>query len=283
MVEKDYWLTEILRVAPRVLGPGERFVFKGGTSLSKAFGLIERFSEDIDVVVATERSGNSLRQLFRRCATVISETLGLVSQRESEGRGHLNVRFHHPQMRWDSALSSGVLLEMGSRGGSEPNLRRTIISMMAETVDSEFETISDEFEDLEAVDVEVLAPERTLVEKLAFLHHRATARDYRSLTRGSRHLYDVWCLLRADGVVGVLEERTVTLLARDVDLRSAAAGWPYSPRPIGGFGSSPAFGSDRQIRSAFEAGFANLSDLVWGKLPSIDEALDQVRRQAHLL
>lgn len=283
MVEKDYWVTEILRVAPGLLGPGEQLIFKGGTSLSKAFGLIERFSEDIDVIIVTERTGNSLRQLFRRCVTGISEILGLDGHRENEGRGHLSARFHYPHMHHDAALSSGVLLELGSRGGWEPNHRRTIRSMMAEIADSAFGTSSNDFEDLASIDIGVLAPERTLVEKLAFLHHRATVRDYRALARGSRHLYDVWCLLRSDRVVRTLDERTIALLAEDVDQRSAKAGWPYAPRPIGGFGSSPAFGFDPLIRSAFEEGFENLSDLVWGEIPSVGDALEQVREKATLL
>jgi predicted nucleotidyltransferase component of viral defense system len=46
-IEKDYWITEILRVVAETL-PG-RAIFKGGTSLSKGWGLLDRFSEDIDL------------------------------------------------------------------------------------------------------------------------------------------------------------------------------------------------------------------------------------------
>lgn len=49
VIEKDYWVTQALR-ALQLAHPGE-FIFKGGTSLSKAYGLIERFSEDIDLLV----------------------------------------------------------------------------------------------------------------------------------------------------------------------------------------------------------------------------------------
>lgn len=58
-VEKDFWVTEVLRAAagPRAvvdkMGAGHevRLIFKGGTSLSKVFGLIQRFSEDVDLLV----------------------------------------------------------------------------------------------------------------------------------------------------------------------------------------------------------------------------------------
>ena len=48
-VEKDYWVSEALRALAS--GYGDDFVFKGGTSLSKGYRIIERFSEDIDVLV----------------------------------------------------------------------------------------------------------------------------------------------------------------------------------------------------------------------------------------
>ena len=53
-VEKDFWVTEVLRgVAHESAETGVSAVFKGGTSLSKAYRLIARFSEDVDVIVIT--------------------------------------------------------------------------------------------------------------------------------------------------------------------------------------------------------------------------------------
>lgn len=56
----------------------------------------------------------------------------------------------------------------------------------------------DDYADLAAFDVTVLAPERTLTEKMAFLHHRSTTGDLDELRRGGRHLYDVTMLLRSE-------------------------------------------------------------------------------------
>jgi predicted nucleotidyltransferase component of viral defense system len=55
IVEKDYWVTEALRLIAASFGAG--VVFKGGTSLSKAWDLIQRFSEDIDLLVRSEGDG----------------------------------------------------------------------------------------------------------------------------------------------------------------------------------------------------------------------------------
>jgi predicted nucleotidyltransferase component of viral defense system len=56
-LEKDFWVCWILRELFQLPGIGERLIFKGGTSLSKAWGLIERFSEDIDLVIDRESLG----------------------------------------------------------------------------------------------------------------------------------------------------------------------------------------------------------------------------------
>jgi len=56
-VEKDFWVCWTLRKLFALPGVGEHLTFKGGTSLSKAWGLIERFSEDVDIIVAKEPIG----------------------------------------------------------------------------------------------------------------------------------------------------------------------------------------------------------------------------------
>ncbi len=64
-VEKEYWALEALRAATAPLDGVDEFVFKGGTSLSKAYGIIERFSEDIDLLVITTATGKALKRVLR--------------------------------------------------------------------------------------------------------------------------------------------------------------------------------------------------------------------------
>ena len=61
--EKDYWATEVLRSATAPLSGIDDLVFKGGTSFSKAYGIIKRFSEDIDVLVVCQQTGHALKRL----------------------------------------------------------------------------------------------------------------------------------------------------------------------------------------------------------------------------
>ena len=63
-VEKDYWVSQVLRVLGRDFG-GD-FTFKGGTSLSKGYRLVERFSGDIDVLVLPGERGRGATDTFMK-------------------------------------------------------------------------------------------------------------------------------------------------------------------------------------------------------------------------
>jgi hypothetical protein len=296
-IEKDYWATEVLRSIVTTTGdreaelgaPPPMLVFKGGTSLSKAYGLIDRFSEDIDLLVATDATGKRLRRVLRGVADRVTESLELPATTEHAGRGFLNVRFGTPTATKASFLTDGVLLELGARGGPEPNERRTIGSLMTEAAAAIDPRALLEFTDLAMFDILALAPVRTLAEKLAFLHHRASILDLDGLRRGARHLYDVTLVLRDADVREALTINSMQDLMRDIDARSAAAGWPFTPRPDDGFAGSPAFSDTGPkqnviaIREALATGMRDIDELVRGDLPTVGECLDEVRRWSHLL
>ncbi len=282
-IEKDYWATEVLRSATAPLAGVDDLVFKGGTSLSKAYGIIERFSEDIDVLVVCQQTGRALKRLMRAVAQRASDDLGIAHEREYEGRGFLNARYSYAVRRSVGFLMPGVLLEMGSRGGPTPNERLPVRSLMSEAVGETDPAAVEDNADLAVFQVTVLAPERTLAEKLAFLHHRASIANYAALRNGARHLYDVVMLLSSDRVTEILADGRISELMVDIDEHSAAAGWGLTPRPGGGFATSVAFGGDDAVADALREGYERLADLAWGDLPTFDEAIDIVRRSGHIL
>ena len=283
IVEKDYWATEVLRGATLPVEGCAVQIFKGGTSLSKAFGIIERFSEDIDLLVATELTGNSLKRALRAVAQNSCDQLGIAFEREREGRGYLNARFTYPARAQTDLLSDGVLLEMGCRGGPLPNEVRTVRSLMSEVADEIEFGSSRDYEDLSPFELTVLAPERTLAEKLAFLHHRATTRDLERLHGGARHLYDVYRLLGHASTVKALQVGVMAELMEDIDERSARANWGYTPRPKDGFAASPAFADDPDIRRSLSEGYVEIGGLIWGAQPDVSLMVDFIRERAELL
>ncbi len=159
-------------------------VFKGGTSLSKAFGLIERFSEDVDVLVVVTRvlskdfGKGSIDKILKAICLRAGEDLGLGEPDqilEGSGKGeHRNVRYRYPTPLEATVVQAGVLLEMGVRGGPNPSSPRSIRSFISAYAVGSLGLLETEYEEFAAFDVQVLNPERTLFEKLAILHHLAS-------------------------------------------------------------------------------------------------------------
>jgi Nucleotidyl transferase AbiEii toxin, Type IV TA system len=126
-IEKDFWVTEVLRgVVAAAADGGLEVVFKGGTSLSKAFRLIQRFSEDVDLLVVipgslgTGSADTKLKALVSGASAATGLTPETVPAATSKGvkRG---ARFHYWRNDDTSGLPPGVFLEIGSRGGAMPS------------------------------------------------------------------------------------------------------------------------------------------------------------------
>jgi hypothetical protein len=188
-IEKDFWVTEVLRgVVAAAAAADVEVVFKGGTSLSKAFGLIERFSEDVDVLVvlsANDSSGERdrvLKAIVDGAAKAAGVAATPVPDATSKGvkRG---ARFHYrPGGEANAAgLSPGVFLELGTRGGGMPATPLEVSSIIARHAADEIAGV----EEAAPFVVRVQAPWRTLVEKLVLLHTAHSGGDPTEATRGA--------------------------------------------------------------------------------------------------
>ena len=247
-VEKDFWITEALRgVANASRETGCSVIFKGGTSLSKAYRLIERFSEDVDLLtILPEGSPKARNRILKNIvagaesATGIEGELDLASVTKGVKR---SVRLNYHLALEPAGLRSSVLIEIGTRGGALPFVRRPVQSLIAEY--AERAGLDADFEEIEPVSLLVLEPARTLVEKLMILHHAATEGDSKRRRDTARHYYDVDMLLRSKAVLDELKLQNADVLAREVAQHSTAAGLPSAERPQDGFAVSPAWAADQ--------------------------------------
>jgi len=222
-VEKDVWVTAVLR-ALFTLPYAEHLSFKGGTSLSKCYNLIERFSEDIDIAVSREFLGfgetlskTQINDKLRRAAcSFVREKLQFDVANELENQ-EINtklfsvkvnitpvtttdpevIEIHYksifPQSNY---LKPMVKLEIGGRSMNEP-LRKVALQSFID------EAYSDKSFAEQAFDVNAVAPERTFLEKLCLLHEEfAKPQEFMRSQRMSRHLYD---LLKLDNA-GIAEK-----------------------------------------------------------------------------
>ncbi|MGH2513801.1 MAG: nucleotidyl transferase AbiEii/AbiGii toxin family protein [Candidatus Limnocylindrales bacterium] len=286
-VEKDFWVTELLRSVARPIDGGI-CIFKGGTSLSKAYSIIERFSEDVDILVApTDNASAGARdRLLKGVAERAAVDLGLSGQLVASTKGvKRNITYEYPASYPDPGrLSAGVLLEMGVRGGPEPHEPRVVESYVA--IGAKGEGISpDEFDEFAPVSVLTLRPERTLAEKLSLLHDRASrlAANPDGLVGQGRHIYDVYRLLQADTVHDAIAiPGVVAALATDAELHSGRHGFPSTPRPTDGFAASPVWAAG-DVRAKLNAAYSTASGLIWGTLPTLDECIAAVLDSRDLL
>jgi Nucleotidyl transferase AbiEii toxin, Type IV TA system len=165
-VEKDFWVTELLRtVVSAAAASGAVAVFKGRTSLSKAYRIVERFSEDVDILLVPPSGlgAEARHRVLKRICQAAAAHFGLVTGDgdviQSETGIKRNVRFAYPARFEAGPLSPGVLLEMGVRGGPQPRTTMRLRSLTAEHAMAGGAE-EGEFDELAIVEVEVLASER---------------------------------------------------------------------------------------------------------------------------
>lgn len=135
------------------------------------------------------------------------------------------------------------------------------------------------------VTMHVLAPARTLVEKLIIVHHAASRDNNTEQARTARHYYDIWCLLNDKETVEAISTSPVGVLAREVITFTTAAKMDTSVRPLSGFASSPAFDPaiSKPARAAYES--IVLEQLLWpaAPQPSFEDCCAAVHNHAGVL
>ena len=211
-VEKDYWVSEVLRVLARDFGAA--FVFKGGTTLSKGYHIVESFSEDIDVLVLPAGRGRGATdKLMKDLGEAAAEGIGgtATATGGAETGRHRAYEVAYPATRHPTALiRTSVLLEMGIRGGPHPHELVPIGCLLGDVLESAGTDLI-EFADLAPFEVVVLHPGRTLLEKLVHVHALAQKRAIDASQpidpRSGRHFYDVYKLLGDFHVVELLADR----------------------------------------------------------------------------
>lgn len=298
-VEKDFWVTEVLRSAsptrPVVLPDGSSadvtFIFKGGTSLSRVFGVIQRFSEDIDLlaVFPPEAKPAARHKVLKQVDADVSEhldTRGDVVPNSSTNGIKRYTTYQYPAESTDEYLKEGVLLELGSRGGTHPAAVHPFRSIVCDYAITELQESEDTWEEFASFDVHVLSPERTLFEKIAAVHDAASRQDNSALLRAGRHFYDIHHLLENEEVKNALEDLGpdgVQALVDDINEHSENAGFTWSPRPDDGYADSPAFDPTHPSRKPIVEGFEAAQVLIYGDRPTLEQLDDIIRNQRDLV
>jgi hypothetical protein len=279
IVEKDYYLTRALFFLSR--DHAGRFVLKGGTSLAKGWDLLERFSEDLDLLLKVEFEGREISKGEReRRLKAMAATIGgapgfsVVEARYPVETGiHRTAEFGYPGAVEDLAgLSKTVRLEMGTRGGPNPSARRSVRSMVARHAASH--VLSHLAEDLQAFEVDMLDVKRTFVEKL-FAIHAAYEQD--RAANKTRHYCDLFRLCGLPEIrefAGSNEYRGIFKSVR----RYSEENFPDARTPANdSFSNSPALNPDPEGLATLKRNYQREKHLFFVQPPTMDEILATVR------
>ena len=298
-IEKDFWVCWTLRELFALPKVGPHLTFKGGTSLSKAWNLIRRFSEDIDLIVDKEVLGFGgdaspdrapskkqrkvrLDALMNACRRWVQEILQpAIAARIRAALGEFDWKlevdpempdgqcllFHYPSaFRADEPgyIRPMVKIELGARSDDWPHVERAIRPYVSEA----FQQLA-----AEPIMVRALAAERTFWEKACLLHEETfrPADDKPRKLRMARHYYDLWCLILAG--VGERAKAEPGLFARVAEHREIffRYSWvDYTTHRPGSFRLVPL---NHQLDAWRKDYDAMLGPMFFGDVPSFDEIL----------
>jgi hypothetical protein len=306
VVEKDYWVCVALCALFGEPQPVE-LVFKGGTSLSKCYGLIDRFSEDVDLAfdraglgfhgetdpeaqgLSNKRRKTLVEELSAATAAYVSgpfrdatvERLKALLPNEAwsldvDGDDAQTLLFAYPPSL-DASLYSAtdyvrpaVRLELGARSDPTPSELREVASIATEEFGYELSHLA-------PIAVPTLSATRTFWEKASLLHadnHRE--QPFKPARARSRHLYDLVQLMRSvhgDEAIDDVALRDRVAQHKSLFFASASARYDlFTPPTI------RLLPQDEDALARLRSDYADMRDMFFGEQPAFAHLVGELKR-----
>lgn len=283
-IEKDYWVTYALHAVFHD-SIGEHTVFKGGTALSKCFGLIERFSEDIDLVVKhDDKTDNQLKRKIKKIGQVVSILMPEVNMPGLTRKKGMNRKTAHCYPVTCTGLFGQVrnviVVEATWFGYYEPYISRPVSSYIYDMMIAENQEALAIQYDLLPFEISVLELTRTLCEKIMSLIRFSYSDDpIRDLRMKIRHVYDLYKMLEHDDLreffySGEFNEFICKVAQEDVVSFRNNNSW-LTFHPVEALIFSDVEGCWKQLVMTYRNDF---SGLVYGELPEEQKMLDTLTK-----
>ena len=210
-VEKDYWVTYALfTIFNNEIGKDT--VFKGGTALSKCFNMIERFSEDIDLVVLRREgeTDSKLKSKLKSISTIVETVLPEVGIEGITHKKGMNRKTAHAYTKEFTGVYSQVrdviILESSWLGYYEPYTSKSIVSFVGQMMLENNQIDLAKGNGLLPFELLVLEPARTICEKIMSLVRFSYGNDpITNLKNKVRHTYDLHQLLKQPSYADFLQ------------------------------------------------------------------------------
>jgi hypothetical protein len=224
IIEKDYYVTETLRIIAQA--GGDKIIFKGGTSLLKGWGLIQRFSEDIDIFLdplgfEPSLGKNAINRELKKLRDAVSEHPALTYiPDESEtigGFGRKDYFGYAQHFGGPGEVASRVLLEAGTASGREPTSVVELHSYLGQFLGNRGVSLG--AEDEGAFPMRLLHFRRTFVEKMFAIHSKVELLKATGQPLGTyaRHYYDLFQLAAQPEVLALLKSSEYNAIKADYD------------------------------------------------------------------
>ena len=295
IVEKDFWVCWTLDYLFHQSPWTKHLAFKGGTSLSKSFDLIHRFSEDIDLILNwrllesaqkdpwAQRSKNQqdklnkalnaetevfLREQFvPKLREDFAQLLVDEFQIEVDEHETQTVNFTYPKLFGEASILPMVRLEIGALAAWTPTTQSEIISYAAQQYGRIFQNPS--------TSVLTVMPERTFWEKVTILHKESFRTNGNFPARYSRHYYDLFCMDASP--VKVAAFGNLDLLARVVTFKDRfypAGNAHYDLAKPGTMRLLPL----EDCLPVLRDDYAHMRNMLFGEIPSFEEIMACIAR-----
>lgn len=209
IIEKDYYVTlflkELVSVSPNI-------IFKGGTSLSKCYHLIDRFSEDIDLNIETEtKPSESRRKHLKSSIVSVIDKLGFTltnPENVKSRRDYNRYIIDYPSVLGASYLKEMLIVETAVYQRAYPTVRKTAGSLIYDYLSANgFDNFIEQYS-LEPFELNVQSAERTMIDKLYALADYYLAG---TTAEHSRHIYDIYKLLSVVEINDELKKLAVSI------------------------------------------------------------------------
>jgi len=298
IIEKDYWVCRTLYHLFSIPDAYDHLIFKGGTSLSKVYGLINRFSEDVDLAITREMFGFSgkndplniegknarrraVEELGDQCSKYIQETIlpelinyysdEIISPEKKiyiDPEDKQTILFDYPtgldDKEYSSYIKPTVKIEMGARSDHHPFELCDISTFVNESFP---ENINHK------VNVRVLSAARTFWEKATILHAEYHRPEPQTRERLSRHYYDLVMIARStEGTKALDNIRLLEEVAKHKDA-FYPAGWAnYDQARAGTLKLSPHEDLEKILRKDYQA----MTEMFFDDPPEFDVLLTEI-------
>jgi len=283
-VEKDYWVTYILKALSKSEYI-EQAIFKGGTALSKAYRVIERFSEDIDLaVISTGMTSNQTKKLIKKIEkSMIDSNFKEIVDHIQVSKGSEFRKTVYDYAKLESGnfghANSNIIVELNSFAQPHPYQLQEISSYVYDFLLGKADDIIVEYE-LEPFSINVLDYRRTFCEKLSAIARASyeSNNNFDELKKKIRHLYDLYYLMQEKEIIQFLNSDNFATMVKSVrvdDNRQFHSEWAKIP-----LWSTAIFSDTAMVLGKIEEYYnSNFVDLVYSdSLISMEKIQIEIKR-----